>query len=54
MPRKAGKAIPKATAKSIDWMMNKNDCTTFEIEGLENNPAGSNIFAQKHQSYSNT
>ncbi len=54
MPRKAAYAIPKAWAKSSTWLMEKIVGTTFEIEGLENIPKGSFIFAPKHQSFWDT
>ncbi len=54
MPRKAAYAIPKAWAKSSTWLMEKIVGTTFEIEGLENIPKGSYIFAPKHQSFWDT
>jgi 1-acyl-sn-glycerol-3-phosphate acyltransferase len=54
MPRKAAYAIPKNWARSSVWLMEKIVGTTFEIEGLENIPAGGYILAPKHQSFWDT
>ncbi|PWV98092.1 1-acyl-sn-glycerol-3-phosphate acyltransferase [Hoeflea marina] len=43
--------VPKDWAMSNHWLMDKIVGTTFEIEGLENIPAGAYIFAPKHQSF---
>lgn len=43
--------VPKNWARSNHWLFEKIVGTTFEIEGLENIPQGSYIFAPKHQSF---
>ena len=48
LPRKKAFFIPKDWARSSVWLMEKIVGTTFEIEGLENIPKGSYIFAPKH------
>jgi 1-acyl-sn-glycerol-3-phosphate acyltransferase len=54
MPRKKAYIIPKNWARSSVWLMEKIVGTTFEIEGMENIPEGSFIFAPKHQSFWDT
>jgi len=54
LPRKKAYDIPKNWARSSVWLMEKIVGTTFEIEGLENIPEGSYIFAPKHQSFWDT
>lgn len=50
-PRKKAWIVPKNWARSNNWLMAKIVGTTFEIEGMENLPKGSFIFAPKHQSF---
>ena len=54
LPRRKAYSIPKNWARSSVWLMEKIVGTTFEIEGLENIPQGSYIFAPKHQSFWDT
>ncbi|CAN7315851.1 lysophospholipid acyltransferase family protein [Rhizobium sp. LjRoot30] len=55
LPRKKAYAIPKAWARSSNWLFEKVAGTSFEIEGLENIPkSGGYIFAPKHQSFWDT
>lgn len=54
LPRKKAFVIPKRWALSNHWLMKKIVGTTFEIEGLENIPAGGYILAPKHQSFWDT
>lgn len=49
-PRKTAWFVPKTWARSNHWLFEKIVGTTFEIDGLENIPQGSYIFAPKHQS----
>lgn len=51
LPRKKAWAIPKGWVRSNHWLLAKIAGATFEIEGLENIPEGSYIFAPKHQSF---
>lgn len=51
LPRKKAYIVPKNWARSNHWLFEKIVGTTFEIEGLENIPEGSYIFAPKHQSF---
>lgn len=53
-PRKKAYSVPKNWALSNHWLMEKIVGTSFEIEGLENIPAGSYIVAPKHQSFWDT
>lgn len=55
LPRKQAYAIPKAWARSSNWLFAKVNGTHFEIEGLENIPkSGGYILAPKHQSFWDT
>jgi 1-acyl-sn-glycerol-3-phosphate acyltransferase len=54
LPRKKAFFVPKFWARSNLWLMKVICGTTFEIEGLENLPQGSFIFAPKHQSFWDT
>jgi 1-acyl-sn-glycerol-3-phosphate acyltransferase len=54
LPRKTAFKIPKAWARSNNWLMAKLAGTTFEIDGLENIPDTGCIFAPKHQSFWDT
>jgi 1-acyl-sn-glycerol-3-phosphate acyltransferase len=54
LPRKKAFFVPKFWARSNLWLMKVVCGTTFEIEGLENLPQGSFIFAPKHQSFWDT
>tara|TARA_R110002020_G_scaffold198830_9_gene400131 strand:- start:13669 stop:14523 length:855 start_codon:yes stop_codon:yes gene_type:complete len=49
--RKAAWSVPKNWVLANHWLQKKIVGTTFEIEGLENIPAGGYIFAPKHQSF---
>ncbi|UNK38495.1 1-acyl-sn-glycerol-3-phosphate acyltransferase [Shinella sp. H4-D48] len=51
LPRKKAYFVPKFWARSNHWLFKVIVGTTFEIEGLENIPAGGYIFAPKHQSF---
>ncbi|QRM53375.1 1-acyl-sn-glycerol-3-phosphate acyltransferase [Sinorhizobium sp. BG8] len=51
LPRKKAYAVPKNWVRTNHWLFEKVVGTTFEIEGLENIPKGSYIFAPKHQSF---
>lgn len=54
LPRKKAYWIPKFWSKTNIWLMKVICGTHFEIEGLENLPKGSFIFAPKHQSFWDT
>jgi 1-acyl-sn-glycerol-3-phosphate acyltransferase len=54
LPRKKAFFVPKFWARNNLWLMKVICGTTFEIEGLENLPQGSFIFAPKHQSFWDT
>jgi 1-acyl-sn-glycerol-3-phosphate acyltransferase len=49
--RRRAWSVPKNWALSSHWLQEKIVGTTFEIEGLENIPAGGYILAPKHQSF---
>ena len=51
LPRKKAYVIAKNWAKSNHWLFDKIVGASFEIEGLENIPQSSYIFAPKHQSF---
>ncbi|WP_099865697.1 lysophospholipid acyltransferase family protein [Pararhizobium haloflavum] len=50
-PRRKAWSVPKNWVRSNHWLMESLVGTTFEIEGLENIPAGGFILAPKHQSF---
>ncbi|MDX3929731.1 MAG: 1-acyl-sn-glycerol-3-phosphate acyltransferase [Shinella sp.] len=54
LPRKKAYFVPKNWARSNHWLFAKIVGTTFEVEGLENIPKESYIFAPKHQSFWDT
>jgi 1-acyl-sn-glycerol-3-phosphate acyltransferase len=53
-PRKKAFWVPKFWARTNLWLMEVICGTRCEVEGLENLPTGSYIFAPKHQSFWDT
>ena len=51
LPRRKAYIIPKNWVRTNHWLFEKIVGTTFEVEGVENIPKGSYIFAPKHQSF---
>ncbi len=51
LPRKKAFWVAKTWVRMSHWLLAKIVGTTFEIEGMENMPEGSCIFAPKHQSF---
>lgn len=50
-PRRKAWVVPKNWVRSNHWLLKKIVGTRYEVEGLENLPEGSFIFAPKHQSF---
>ncbi|MCF3641011.1 1-acyl-sn-glycerol-3-phosphate acyltransferase [Rhizobium sp. TRM95111] len=51
LPRKKAYIVPKNWVRTNHWLFKVIVGATFEIEGLENIPKSSYIFAPKHQSF---